>query len=84
MASTTLSVDLASVDLTDLDLWAEGPPHELFARMRAEAPVRWNPSADGYGFWSLTGGAEITEVSENPEPFPTPAPARPARPRRLC
>jgi hypothetical protein len=42
------TADLAAVDLTDLDLWADGVPHELFARMRAEAPVRWNPSADGY------------------------------------
>lgn len=35
--------DLRTVDLTDLELWADGPPRELFARMRAEAPVRWNP-----------------------------------------
>jgi cytochrome P450 len=61
--------DLSSVDLTDLELWADGPPRELFARMRDEAPVRWNPSADGVGFWSLTRGAEITTVSENPAMF---------------
>jgi cytochrome P450 len=61
--------DLNSVDLTDLELWADGPPRELFARMRNEAPVRWNPSADGVGFWSLTRGAEITTVSENPAMF---------------
>jgi cholest-4-en-3-one 26-monooxygenase len=61
--------DLATIDLTDLDLWADGPPRELFARMRAEAPVRWNPSADGVGFWSLTRGAEITEVSADPAAF---------------
>lgn len=63
-------VDLAEVDLTDLDRWwVDGPPHALFARMRAEAPVRWNRSADGPGFWSLTRGAEIAEVSQHPELF---------------
>ena len=61
--------DLSTVDLTDLELWADGPPHTLFARMRAEAPVRWNPSADGVGFWSLTRSAEITAVSEDPATF---------------
>lgn len=65
----THTSDLSSVDLTDLDLWTDGPPHELFARMRTEAPVRWNPSADGIGFWSLTRGAEIAEVSKEPARF---------------
>jgi len=63
--------DLDRVDLTDLELWADGPPYELFARMRAQAPVRWNRSADGSGFWSLTRGAEITAVSEDPLTFST-------------
>ena len=61
--------DLASVDLTDLGLWSEGPPYELFARMREQAPVRWNHSADGTGFWSLTRGADITEVSSDHRRF---------------
>jgi cytochrome P450 len=69
MTVNNTTIDLATVDLTDLELWTDGPPHDLFARMRAETPVRWNPSADGYGFWSLTRGAEIAEVSENPALF---------------
>jgi cytochrome P450 len=63
------TADLAAVDLTDLDLWADGPPHQLFARMRAETPVRWNPSADGHGFWSLTRGADISTVNQDPGTF---------------
>jgi cytochrome P450 len=63
------TADLAAVDLTDLDLWADGVPHELFTRMRAEAPVRWNPSADGYGFWSLTRGADISSVNQDTGTF---------------
>jgi cytochrome P450 len=63
------TADLAAVDLTDLDLWADGVPHELFARMRTEAPVRWNLSADGYGFWSLTRGADISSVNQHAGTF---------------
>ena len=62
-------MDLASVDLTNLDVWADGPPYELFARMRTEAPVRWNPSAEGNGFWSLTRAADIAAVSEDSQTF---------------
>src|SRR3954451_20301288 len=46
-------VELAQVDLMNPGWFVDGPPHELFARMRAEAPVRWNRTANG-GFWSLT------------------------------
>ena len=31
-------VQLADVDLTSLRWHSDGPPHELFARMRREAP----------------------------------------------
>jgi len=49
-------------------LFREGPPHELFARMRAEAPVRWNATGGG-GFWSLTRHAEVAQVSRDPQTF---------------
>jgi hypothetical protein len=32
---------MAGVDLTDLDNFAAGFPHDLFARHRADAPVWW-------------------------------------------
>lgn len=66
--TTTLS-RLDSVDLTDLDLFADGFPHELFSRMRAETPVRWNPSAQADGFWSLTRADHIREVAQSPDRF---------------
>ncbi|GAA5156761.1 cytochrome P450 [Pseudonocardia eucalypti] len=64
-----MNTDLAEIDLTDPSWFAEGPPHELFARMRAEAPVRWNPSADGPGFWSLTRAADLAAVSKDAHTF---------------
>jgi len=64
-AVTADAVDLAVVDLMDPAWFADGPPHELFARMRAETPVRWNELPDGSGFWSLTRHADIAAVSRD-------------------
>ena len=58
--------DLADVDLTDLDNFADGFPHELFALHRRVAPVYWHPATehtpDGDGFWSVAGYADVLEV----------------------
>jgi cholest-4-en-3-one 26-monooxygenase len=66
--SSSVALDLTEVDLMDPEWFADGPPHELFARMRAEAPVRWNRTGDG-GFWSLTRHAEVAAVSRDPQTF---------------
>lgn len=66
---TTPDLDLAAVDLLDPKWFADGPPHDLFARMRAQAPVRWNPLPDGGGCWSLTRHVDVTAVSKDPETF---------------
>ena len=61
------------IDLTDLDLFAHGFPHEVFARHRAEAPVRWHePTAhtpDGEGFWSVATHAEVLAVLHDPATY---------------
>ena len=67
--ATIEQVDLKTVDIMDPAWFADGPPHELFARMRAEAPVRWNETADGGGFWSLTRHADVAAVSRDNESF---------------
>jgi len=56
-------------DLRDPDLYVDHAPHEVFARLRREQPVYWNPEADGAGFWALTRHADIVEVSRRPELF---------------
>lgn len=33
--------NLADIDLTDLDRWAQGVPHDWFALLRRDAPVFW-------------------------------------------
>ena len=64
------AADLSEVDLTDLDLFADGFPHDVFALHRREAPVWWHePTAhtpDGEGFWSVATHAEVLEVLRDP------------------
>ena len=61
---------LAELDLTDLDNFAGGFPHELFVVHRHEAPVYWHPptphTPDGEGFWSVATHAEALAVMSDP------------------
>lgn len=63
------TVDLESIDLMDPDLFASGPPHALFARMRTEAPVMWSESPEIGGFWSVTKAADIAAISKDSATF---------------
>ncbi len=59
-----------AADLTDLDLWARGVPHEEFARRRREAPVAWSgEAAPNSGFWSVTRYADIVAASRDVAAF---------------
>ena len=42
----TLAAALSGIDFTDLDNFANGFPHELFAVHRREAPVYWHEPTD--------------------------------------
>ena len=61
---------LAAIDFTDLDNFADGFPHSLFAVHRCEAPVFWHEptehTPDGEGFWSVATHAETLEVLRDP------------------
>jgi cytochrome P450 len=69
MSMTAGDVDLAQVDLMDETLFDDGPPHELFARLRREAPVMACTAEEGGDFWSVTKAADIAEISKNTELF---------------
>ncbi len=60
---------LSDVDLTDLDRWASGAPHDWFALLRREAPVFWQDEREGRGFWSLTRYEDIVAASKDYETF---------------
>jgi cytochrome P450 len=70
MTTTGLPHDLAAIDFTDLDNFAHGFPHELFAIHRRESPVWWHEptehTPDGEGFWSVATHAETLEVLRDP------------------
>jgi cytochrome P450 len=55
--------------LLDAATFADGAPHALFARMRAEAPVCWQPEPAGPGFWALTKHADVLGVSRDSATF---------------
>ena len=71
--TTATGESLAGFDLTDLDHFASGFPHELFVRHRAQAPVYWHApthhTPDGEGFWSVATYAETLAVLTDPTTY---------------
>jgi len=61
------------VDLTDLDLFTRGFPHDTFSRLRRERPVWFHPptehTPDGEGFWVLSRHADVTAAASSPAVF---------------
>jgi cytochrome P450 len=66
-------VELADVDLVDLDRFANGFPHETFAFLRRHAPVWWHPPSPkapgGEGFWVVSSHAQTLAVLRDPATF---------------
>ncbi|OBK24335.1 cytochrome [Mycobacterium asiaticum] len=68
-----MTLAAADIDFTDLDNFANGFPHELFAVHRREAPVYWHEptdnTPDGEGFWSVATYPETLAVLRDPLTF---------------
>jgi cytochrome P450 len=66
--STTKS-DLDDVLVSDREHWLDGPPNELFTRLRAECPVHWTEKISEYpkeaGYWSVTLADDVHTVSRD-------------------
>jgi cholest-4-en-3-one 26-monooxygenase len=60
---------LEGIDLTDLDTFVRGVPHDQLDRIRAEAPVYFHPEQDGSGFWCITRADDLHTVSHEWEVF---------------
>ena len=67
--TTTAATSLADIDLTNLDRWVEGPPHDWFTLLRREAPAFWQDEREGRGFWSLTRYDDVVAASKDWETF---------------
>lgn len=46
-----------------------GPPHDLFKRLRAESPVHWCDVPEFEPFWAITRHADICAISRQPDKF---------------
>jgi cholest-4-en-3-one 26-monooxygenase len=70
---TSIGSDLEQVLVGERELWLDGPPHELFGRLRGECPVHWTshitefPEEDGY--WSITTADDVHTVSRDWETY---------------
>ena len=62
-------IALDDVDLTDLDVWEERVPYEWLTLLRREAPLHWQPEADGRGFWVFTRYDDIVAMSKDYETY---------------
>ena len=66
---TTVGRDIADLELTDGELWLDGPPHEVFRQMRSGCPIHWTESFEWFpdepGFWSVTRADDVHTVSRD-------------------
>ena len=56
-------------DLSSHDAFANGAPHNTFARLRRDDPLHWTEYAGGQDFWSITRQADILEMNKNAAVF---------------
>jgi cytochrome P450 len=64
--ATRSEQDLDQIAVADVENWADGPPHEIFKRLRGECPVHWSEINDWQreeGIWSITRADDVREVS---------------------
>ena len=70
---TSTRDDLEGMLVSELELWRDGPPHELFRRLRSECPVHWTAGIPDYpdepGFWSVTRAEDIHAISRDWQTF---------------
>ncbi len=72
MASISSDPQHAELDqllVTERELWLDGPPYEVFKRLRNECPVHWTSRMTEFpeeaGFWSVTRADDIHTVSRD-------------------
>ena len=61
-------MNLADIDLLDLDRFHRGEHHEMFRVLRAEAPMWWQQVRGG-GFWNVVRHADLVTVNRDAARF---------------
>jgi cytochrome P450 len=66
-------MELSQIDLTDLDVFVDGFPHDVFGLLRRDAPVFWHEptvhTPDGVGFWVLSRHADVLYAASDAQVF---------------
>jgi cytochrome P450 len=66
-------VEPEHIDLTDLDVFHDGFPHEIFRWLRREAPLWWHTptplTPDDEGFWVVSRHADVVRVFQDAASF---------------
>ncbi|MDW3221249.1 MAG: cytochrome P450 [Acidimicrobiales bacterium] len=57
------------LDLHRPETYVDGPPHELFTRLRREQPVVWQDMDGEPGYWAVLRHADVVHVAKHPEIF---------------
>jgi cytochrome P450 len=65
--------DITDALVLEREHWENGPPLELFKRMRSECPVHWTSEVSelpqAKGFWSVTRAEDVHKVSRDWETY---------------
>src|SRR4051794_9228944 len=73
MATDASTTPVEEILVTERPLWLDGPPYELFKRLRGECPVHWTERITEYpgeeGFWSVTKAEDVYAVSRDWETY---------------
>ncbi len=62
----------SELDLSNLDLWRDGPPHEVFAELREQPGLHWSEMGEfpnEGGFWSIVRYDDIRAVGRDHATF---------------
>jgi cholest-4-en-3-one 26-monooxygenase len=69
----TRQTNLDELQVTERELWPDGPPHELFKELRSKCPVHWtariNEYPDEAGYWSVTKADDVHAVTRDWETY---------------
>jgi cytochrome P450 len=64
------SIDIDPLDLVDPERYAQrGYPHDVWTRLRADAPVAYIEAAGYEPFWAVTKHADILQIASQPLRF---------------
>ena len=62
-------MSLDDINLLDLDRFQRLEHHEMFKRLREEAPVYWHDHPEGKGFWNIVQHADLVKVNRDTATF---------------